>query len=144
MGFDGYPNVGKSSVINSLKKQKCCKSAHIPEETKIWQYIAFTKRIYLFDCPGVVYEGGQSDIDRVLKNVVRSEKIEEPMIFVQGFLDRVHSEMMKKIYKINSLTDSFIIIMKLKVTIWKIFYILIFWFYLNYYIFSIIINFRDE
>jgi hypothetical protein len=39
------------------------------------------------------------------------------MIFVQGILDRVHSEMMKKIYKINSLTDSFIIIMKLKVTI---------------------------
>ena len=106
VGFDGYPNVGKSSVINSLKKQKCCKAAPIPGETKVWQYIALTKRIYLIDCPGVVYEEGQSEMDRVLKNVVRAEKIEEPMIFVQGILDRVHPEIMKKIYKINSWTDT--------------------------------------
>jgi len=106
VGFVGYPNVGKSSVINSLKKQKCCKAAPIPGETKVWQYIALTKRIYLIDCPGVVYEEGQSEMDRVLKNVVRAEKIEEPMIFVQGILDRVHPEIMKKIYKINSWTDT--------------------------------------
>ena len=106
VGFVGYPNVGKSSVINSLKKQKCCKAAPIPGETKVWQYIALTKRIYLIDCPGVVYEEGQSEMDRVLKNVIRAEKIEEPMIFVQGILDRVHPEIMKKIYKINSWTDT--------------------------------------
>ena len=106
VGFVGYPNVGKSSVINSLKKQKCCKAAPIPGETKVWQYIALTKRIYLIDCPGVVYEEGQSEMDRVLKNVVRAEKIEEPLIFVQGILDRVHPEIMKKIYKINSWTDT--------------------------------------
>ena len=106
VGFVGYPNVGKSSVINSLKKQKCCKAAPIPGETKVWQYIALTKRIYLIDCPGVVYEEGQSEMDRVLKNVVRAEKIEEPMIFVQGILDRVHPEIMKKIYKINNWTDT--------------------------------------
>ena len=106
VGFVGYPNVGKSSVINSLKKQKCCKAAPIPGETKVWQYIALTKRIYLIDCPGVVYEEGQSEMDRVLKNVVRAEKIEEPMIFVQGILDRVHPEIMKKIYKINSWADT--------------------------------------
>ena len=30
IGFIGYPNVGKSSVINTLKKQKSCKTAPIP------------------------------------------------------------------------------------------------------------------
>ena len=106
VGFVGYPNVGKSSVINSLKKQKCCKAAPIPGETKVWQYIALTKRIYLIDCPGVVYEEGQSEMDRVLKNVVRAEKIEEPMIFIQGILDRVNHEILKKIYKIDSWIDT--------------------------------------
>ena len=106
VGFVGYPNVGKSSVINSLKKTKCCKAAPIPGETKVWQYISLTKRIYLIDCPGVVYEEGQSEMDRVLKNVVRAEKIEEPMVFIQGILDRVNPENLKKIYKINSWIDA--------------------------------------
>ena len=105
VGFVGYPNVGKSSVINSLKKTKCCKAAPIPGETKVWQYISLTKRIYLIDCPGVVYEEGQSEIDKVLKNVVRAEKIEEPMIFVQGILDRVKPEILQKIYKVDTWVD---------------------------------------
>jgi nuclear GTP-binding protein len=36
VGFVGYPNVGKSSVINSLKKRKVCKAAPIPGETRVW------------------------------------------------------------------------------------------------------------
>ena len=106
VGFIGYPNVGKSSVINSLKKQNCCKAAPIPGETKVWQYVSLTKRIYLIDCPGVVYEEGQSQMDRVLKSVVRAEKIEEPMIFITGILERAKKEYLKKIYKINDWKDT--------------------------------------
>jgi len=36
VGFIGYPNVGKSSVINSLMKKACCRVAPIPGETKVW------------------------------------------------------------------------------------------------------------
>ncbi len=60
IGFIGYPNVGKSSVINSLKKKGVCKVAPIPGETKVWQYVALTKRIYLIDCPGIVYDEGHA------------------------------------------------------------------------------------
>ena len=35
VGFIGYPNVGKSSIINALKKKKVCKTAPIPGETKV-------------------------------------------------------------------------------------------------------------
>ena len=105
VGFIGYPNVGKSSVINTLKKQKSCRVAPIPGETKVWQYVALTKRIYLIDCPGVVYEEGQTQLDRVLKNVVRAEKIEEPMEFIHGILARCEEKYLKQIYKINSWKD---------------------------------------
>jgi nuclear GTP-binding protein len=54
VGFVGYPNVGKSSVINTLRHKKVCSVAPIPGETKVWQYITLFKRIFLIDCPGVV------------------------------------------------------------------------------------------
>jgi len=35
VGFIGYPNVGKSSVINSLRAKKVCNVAPIAGETKV-------------------------------------------------------------------------------------------------------------
>lgn len=35
IGLIGYPNVGKSSLINSLKHQKVVSVAPIPGETKV-------------------------------------------------------------------------------------------------------------
>ncbi|KAL5994508.1 Nuclear/nucleolar GTPase 2 [Asimina triloba] len=72
VGFVGYPNVGKSSVINTLRTKNVCKVAPIPGETKVWQYITLTKRIFLIDCPGVVYHNNDTETDIVLKGVVRS------------------------------------------------------------------------
>ena len=67
VGVIGYPNSGKSSVINSLMGRKCCKVAPIPGETKVWQYIALMKRIFLIDCPGVVYDTGDDEVVFCLK-----------------------------------------------------------------------------
>lgn len=35
VGMVGYPNVGKSSIINTLSKKKVCTVAPIPGETKV-------------------------------------------------------------------------------------------------------------
>ena len=35
VGLIGYPNVGKSSVINTLRQKEVCKVAPIPGETKV-------------------------------------------------------------------------------------------------------------
>jgi ribosome biogenesis GTPase A len=42
--------------------KKCCKAAPIPGETKVWQYIALMKRIFLIDCPGVVSDTGDNEV----------------------------------------------------------------------------------
>lgn len=73
IGFVGYPNVGKSSIINSLKERRVCKAAPVPGETKVWQYVTLTKRIYLIDCPGTVHVNeGKDDVESVLKGCVRA------------------------------------------------------------------------
>ena len=104
IGFIGYPNVGKSSIINTLKKQACCKAAPIPGETRVWQYVSLTKRIYLIDCPGVVNDNGDPT-EKVLKSVLRAEKIEDPTIHIPGILAKAKKEYLQKIYKIKEWED---------------------------------------
>jgi nuclear GTP-binding protein len=76
VGVIGYPNTGKSSVINTLRRKAVCKTAPIPGETKVWQYVALTRSIFLIDCPGIVYDReGNDDTQAVLKGVVRVERL---------------------------------------------------------------------
>jgi len=37
---------------------------------QVWQYITLMRRIFLIDCPGVVYPSGDTETDIVLKGVV--------------------------------------------------------------------------
>jgi len=107
VGFFGYPNVGKSSVINTLRAQKVCTVAPVPGETKVWQYVNLTKKIFLIDCPGVVYSGaGDTDTDAVLKGVVRVSNLDDATEHVDGVLRRVKPDYLRKAYRIEAWTDS--------------------------------------
>ncbi|KAL2944233.1 Nuclear/nucleolar GTPase 2 [Bienertia sinuspersici] len=101
VGFVGYPNVGKSSVINTLRTKSVCKVAPIPGETKVWQYITLTKRIYLIDCPGVVYQNSDSETDIVLKGVVRVSNLQDAAEHIGEVLKRVKKEHLERAYKIK-------------------------------------------
>jgi len=104
VGFIGYPNVGKSSIINTLRKQKVCKTAPIPGETKVWQYVTLTSRIYLIDCPGIVPSdlGSNDETSKVLKGVVRAENISSPEDYIEEILSRVKRADVIKKYNLKS------------------------------------------
>lgn len=101
IGFIGYPNVGKSSIINTVRKKAVCKTAPIPGETKVWQYITLTKRINLIDCPGIVYNNEDTETDIVLKGVVRAEKLVQPETHVGAILERGDTKAISQIYGID-------------------------------------------
>lgn len=106
IGIVGYPNVGKSSLINALKAKKVCDVAPIAGETKVWQYISLMKGIYLIDCPGVVHPNNENtDTDIVLKNVVRIENIQEPESHIGEILKRVDNAFIRKHYKLTDWED---------------------------------------
>ncbi|CAF3569132.1 unnamed protein product [Rotaria socialis] len=107
VGLIGYPNVGKSSVINTLKAKTVCTVAPIPGETKVWQYISLMKRIYLIDCPGVVCPANETDMDTVLRGVVRVEHLNEPQDYISGILARADAKHLGKLYKVDSWTDHY-------------------------------------
>ncbi|RLN46661.1 hypothetical protein BBJ29_008043 [Phytophthora kernoviae] len=113
VGLIGYPNVGKSSVINALRKKKVCKVAPIPGETKVWQYITLMRRIFLIDCPGIVYDTGDDEIETVLKGVVRAERLPQPTDFILTILQRVKKEFIVKVYGIEEWNDEWDFLEKL-------------------------------
>jgi nuclear GTP-binding protein len=106
VGFVGYPNVGKSSVINTMRGETVCEAAPIPGQTKHWKYITLFKRIYLIDCPGVVYPFGNTNESLLLKGVVKMEKIDEPAAYIGAVLDRVRKAYLSKHYGIEKWEDA--------------------------------------
>lgn len=55
LGCVGFPNVGKSSLINALKGRKVVSVSRTPGHTKHFQTIFLTNNVRLCDCPGLVF-----------------------------------------------------------------------------------------
>lgn len=106
VGFIGYPNTGKSSIINTLRKKKVCTTAPIPGETKVWQYITLMKRIYLIDCPGIVPPSiTDTPEDILLRGVVRVENVENPAQYIPAVLGRCKRHHLERTYQIKNWTE---------------------------------------
>ncbi|KAJ5201980.1 Nucleolar GTP-binding protein 2 [Penicillium cinerascens] len=107
VGLIGYPNTGKSSIINTLRKKKVCTVAPIPGETKVWQYVTLMKRIYLIDCPGVVPPNqNDTEEDILLRGVCRVENVDNPEQYIPAVLRRVQPRHLERTYGIKEPTDA--------------------------------------
>ncbi|KAG8663392.1 DAR GTPase 3, chloroplastic isoform X1 [Manihot esculenta] len=53
-GIVGYPNVGKSSLINRLLKRRMCEAAPRPGVTRELKWVRFGKELEFLDSPGII------------------------------------------------------------------------------------------
>ncbi|KRX99344.1 Intraflagellar transport protein 88 -like protein [Trichinella pseudospiralis] len=100
VGFIGFPNVGKSSIINALRRKKVCNVAPIAGETKVWQYVTLMRRIYLIDCPGIVYPTGNNEAQLILKGVIRVENVKDAADYIDAVIERVKREYLVRTYQV--------------------------------------------
>lgn len=111
VGVVGFPNVGKSSLINSLKRSKACAVAAQPGHTKDLQSVQLERGIKIVDSPGVVFdEDDSSDSSQrgsiLLRNVVKVEDIEDPIAVVEEILARTEHETLQKLYNLPQFSST--------------------------------------
>ncbi len=76
IGVIGYPNTGKSSLINILRGRHVTSVAPIPGWTRGFQIIKLSRKFYLIDTPGVFPP--ENEIDLLIKGAIRPEKSDYP------------------------------------------------------------------
>lgn len=65
VGVVGYPNVGKSSVVNALTRSACTASvAALPGSTRQLKFIKLDSQTQLIDSPGVLFAPPAKEEDR--------------------------------------------------------------------------------
>lgn len=81
----GYPNAGKSTLVNLLINRKKADVSPVAFTTKGRQYFRLNDRVLLIDLPGV-YPGRQEKEDLVFKGAVSVQGVEDPdMLFFSLF-----------------------------------------------------------
>jgi nuclear GTP-binding protein len=98
VGIVGYPNTGKSSVINSMKRHNSVSVGGRAGVTKLMQEVPLDSKVTLIDSPGVVFEGSSEDPDVVLRNVVRVESISDPVGVVEALIMKTPREALLEFY----------------------------------------------
>lgn len=96
VGVIGYPNVGKSSLINSLKRSRVCNVGATPGVTTARQEIHLDSTVSLIDCPGIVFD--HQEQGNSLRNCLKVEQLDDPVTPALEALSRIESQVLQRLY----------------------------------------------
>merc|ERR1712227_514066 len=104
----GFPNVGKSSVINSLTRERSCQVSATAGSTKTTQEVAIDKAVKLLDSPGVLF-GGSAE-KQAMRGALSASALADPIDGAIALLERCDQVQLALHYnsKVTSNTRAFL------------------------------------
>ncbi len=105
VGIVGYPNVGKSSLINALKRARAVAVGSTPGVTTHAQLVAIDRQVKLIDSPGIVFARARTDeeaADVLLRNCVRVETIDNLEVPIEAILRRCDAAYLRELYGVEA------------------------------------------
>jgi len=106
VGVLGYPNVGKSSLINALKKKKVATTSPKPGMTRGKKLIKLHNNVYLIDTPGIITLEFEDEL--ALKGSWIPEKLEQPVEVATKLISKIlehKPQALEKTYRIRPSED---------------------------------------
>jgi len=103
VGIIGYPNVGKSSILNTLKRTRAVSVSPRPGHTTCLQEVVLDRNLRLIDSPGVVFDNAEeqgNSAETMLRNCIDADSVEDPIPAIQALLNRCSAESLMMTYSI--------------------------------------------
>lgn len=104
VGIVGYPNVGKSSIINALKGRASARVSSISGYTRHKQNVRVSKKLILIDTPGVLPYMEKDTYKHALIGTVNATSVKDPDMLIYEIMEH-HSELIEKRYGVSVLED---------------------------------------
>ncbi|CAL6088649.1 GTP-binding_protein [Hexamita inflata] len=103
-GTIGFPNIGKSSIINVLSIETGLRTAvgDTPGKTKHFQTIQLSPQIQLCDCPGLIFPSfSHLRADFVLNGVLPVDKERDYVGYLRLLCKRIPARVFNKLYQLE-------------------------------------------
>jgi len=104
IGIVGYPNVGKSTIINALKGRRSARTSSESGFTKGMQKIRVTDKIMMFDTPGV-FSHSSTAIDHLVIGAKNIDKIKDPESAVIDLIEELNGKI-ERYFRVRKKEDA--------------------------------------